>query len=206
MSGLNDAFNSTICSLKVKVKGEKFEGDGHREYNWVIKNPPKMSFIRMIHKLSKPFFNEVSWWGSSIFLVTAGHNWPSLQGTTTWFPRRSWLAENDASAASCPSASTPTGNLRSLITHRLRLNYRLVPTHHPKRTVVARRDVPGSVGWPARVRRAEFSSWKTSNWGRTRVIRWEMNWNGRLMMVINDRCTTSGNLCPWRTSSWPWIR
>ncbi len=33
-----------------------------KEYNFVIKNPPKMSFIRMVHKLSRPFFNEVSWY------------------------------------------------------------------------------------------------------------------------------------------------
>ena len=33
-----------------------------KEYNFVIKSPPKMSFIRMVHKLSRPFFNEVSWY------------------------------------------------------------------------------------------------------------------------------------------------
>lgn len=36
--------------------------ESEKEFNFVIKNPPKMSFIRMVHKLSRPFFNEVSWY------------------------------------------------------------------------------------------------------------------------------------------------
>ena len=28
----------------------------------MIKSPPRMSFIRQVHKLSRPFFNEVSWY------------------------------------------------------------------------------------------------------------------------------------------------
>lgn len=60
MSGLNDAFNSTICSLKAKIKlSGKEEAE---EFNFVIKSPPKMNFIRMVHKLSRPFFNEVSFY------------------------------------------------------------------------------------------------------------------------------------------------
>ncbi len=65
MSGLNDAFNSTICSLKVKAKFgfEESNEQQEKDFNFVIKSPPKMNFIRMVHKLSRPFFNEVSWYG-----------------------------------------------------------------------------------------------------------------------------------------------
>ena len=45
MSGTNDAFNSTICSLRVKVK--KHDG-GQDTIHFVIKNPPKMNFIRQV--------------------------------------------------------------------------------------------------------------------------------------------------------------
>eukprot|EP00094_Tigriopus_californicus_P005881 TCALIF_05667-PA protein Name:"Protein of unknown function" AED:0.29 eAED:0.29 QI:0/0.66/0.5/0.75/0.33/0.25/4/114/526 len=96
MSGLNDAFNSTICALRIKAKFSAFSkpaaaattktttsnsGDSsgsdmmpkvvqdsanqektEEEFHFVIKSPPKMSFIRQVHKLSRPFFNEVSWY------------------------------------------------------------------------------------------------------------------------------------------------
>ena len=32
----------------------------------VIKSPPKSSFIRMMHKFSRPFFNEVTWYNDLI--------------------------------------------------------------------------------------------------------------------------------------------
>ena len=50
MSGLNDAFNSTICSLKCKAsykpkgKSEPIE----EEFNFVVKSPPKSSVIRSV--------------------------------------------------------------------------------------------------------------------------------------------------------------
>lgn len=110
MSGTNDAFNSSICSLEVTVSTERKAGakrstqdeppgggesnhapngstephnpsspakestqllagqppgDDNREsrtLNFVIKAPPKASFIKMIHKMSKPFLNEVTWY------------------------------------------------------------------------------------------------------------------------------------------------
>jgi len=79
MSGTNDAFNSSICSLEVtassgclagqkpvEVNGVTENGDGAGEQlttlHFVIKSPPKASFIRMMHKLTKPFLNEVTWY------------------------------------------------------------------------------------------------------------------------------------------------
>ncbi len=35
---------------------------GEKEFNFVIKSPPKTTFIRQVHKLSRPFFNEVSFY------------------------------------------------------------------------------------------------------------------------------------------------
>jgi len=72
MSGTNDAFNSSICSLEVTVKfnkedkvsdteGEDVKKD-QKTFHFVIKSPPKASFIKMIHKLTKPFLNEVTWY------------------------------------------------------------------------------------------------------------------------------------------------
>ena len=31
-------------------------------FHLVIKSPPKASFIRMMHKMVKPFLNEVTWY------------------------------------------------------------------------------------------------------------------------------------------------
>ena len=77
MSGTNDAFNSSICSLEVtasmtnKVE-EKAEangvgnagdgGDNKKTFHFVIKSPPNQAFIRLMHKLTKPFLNEVTWY------------------------------------------------------------------------------------------------------------------------------------------------
>jgi len=69
MSGTNDAFNSSICSLQVTAE-TKEGGNGDetggtvksQTFHFVIKSPPKASFIRMSHKLSKPFLNEVTWY------------------------------------------------------------------------------------------------------------------------------------------------
>jgi len=85
MSGTNDAFNSSICSLEVtaslsKIKEEDGEdtkqangnlsgsGDNsvtsqnQRTFHFVIKSPPKATFIKMMHKMTKPFLNEVTWY------------------------------------------------------------------------------------------------------------------------------------------------
>ena len=100
MSGTNDAFNSSICSLEVmntilmailklrtpaivcpqvtaSLSAKAGEADqatngaagdsGVQEQNlktfhFVIKSPPKASFIKAMHKLTKPFLNEVTWY------------------------------------------------------------------------------------------------------------------------------------------------
>jgi len=84
MSGTNDAFNSSICSLEVtagmagKTDGEGEEkqatnngdikvGNGNdstsqKTFHFVIKSPPNQAFIRLMHKLTKPFLNEVTWY------------------------------------------------------------------------------------------------------------------------------------------------
>ena len=33
-----------------------------RTFHFVIKSPPKASFIKAMHKLTKPFLNEVTWY------------------------------------------------------------------------------------------------------------------------------------------------
>jgi hypothetical protein len=60
MSGLNDAFNSCICSMNVTIR--RSEADTDEEFHFVIKGPPTSSFIRMMHKFTRPIFNEVSWY------------------------------------------------------------------------------------------------------------------------------------------------
>jgi len=83
MSGTNDAFNSSICSLEVTaslskkpdvgasgddptINGsvkENGTADGNlKTFHFVIKSPPKASFIKAMHKLTKPFLNEVTWY------------------------------------------------------------------------------------------------------------------------------------------------
>jgi len=82
MSGTNDAFNSSICSLEVTATSntlpvEENENEGEEKINgglvdkshqkpttfhFVIKSPPKASFIKMMHKMTKPFLNEVTWY------------------------------------------------------------------------------------------------------------------------------------------------
>lgn len=70
MSGTNDAFNSSICSLEVTVNfsvkekgGQDVEGaDTLKTFHFVIKSPPKTSSIRTVHKITKPFLNEVTWY------------------------------------------------------------------------------------------------------------------------------------------------
>lgn len=57
MSGLNDAFNSCICSMDVTARLSGADKD--QEFHFVIKSPPQSSFIRQMHKFSRPFFNEV---------------------------------------------------------------------------------------------------------------------------------------------------
>ncbi len=47
---------------RANVDAAAMQEGAEKEYNFVIKSPPKMSFIRMVHKLSRPFFNEVSWY------------------------------------------------------------------------------------------------------------------------------------------------
>jgi len=77
MSGTNDAFNSSICRLEVSVERKPTENSGatnagkagdeatrgeESTFHFVVKSPPKASFIRLIHKMSKPFLNEVTWY------------------------------------------------------------------------------------------------------------------------------------------------
>ena len=83
MSGTNDAFNSSICSLEVTaglagktdVEGEEkqatngdikvgsgSDGTSQKTFHFVIKSPPNQAFIRLMHKLTKPFLNEVTWY------------------------------------------------------------------------------------------------------------------------------------------------
>ena len=69
MSGTNDAFNSSICSQEVlaNIPGEKGDGEvgenlQKKAFYFVIKSPPKSSFIKMTHKITKPFLNEVTWY------------------------------------------------------------------------------------------------------------------------------------------------
>ena len=37
-------------------------GQEQRTFHFVIKSPPKASFIKMMHKMTKPFLNEVTWY------------------------------------------------------------------------------------------------------------------------------------------------
>ena len=53
-------YYSCICSMNVTVRRSEAEAD--EEFHFVIKSPPKSSFIRMMHKFTKPFFNEVTWY------------------------------------------------------------------------------------------------------------------------------------------------
>ena len=75
MSGMNDAFNSSICSLSCIAKYHKnsnktspiSEQEPDRtsveeEFNFVVKCPPTAKFIQFAHKFTKPFCNEVSWY------------------------------------------------------------------------------------------------------------------------------------------------
>ena len=67
MSGLNDAFNSSICSMHVTIK--RSEAETEEEFNFVIKSPPSSSFIRQMHKFTRPFFNEVTWYEDLVPLL-----------------------------------------------------------------------------------------------------------------------------------------
>ena len=70
MSGTNDAFNSSICSMEVTANmvgeksssGDNPEEGNKKKFHFVIKSPPKSSFIKMTHKITKPFLNEVTWY------------------------------------------------------------------------------------------------------------------------------------------------
>jgi hypothetical protein len=79
MSGTNDAFNSSICSLEVTAslasgkddeEASTANGSGdssvatqkQKTFHFVIKSPPKATFIKMMHKMTKPFLNEVTWY------------------------------------------------------------------------------------------------------------------------------------------------
>lgn len=70
MSGMNDAFNSCICSLScvAQIHETKPGGNGgfseteEKEFYFVVKCPPTSQFIQFAHKFTKPFCNEVSWY------------------------------------------------------------------------------------------------------------------------------------------------
>jgi hypothetical protein len=67
MSGLNDAFNSCICSMDVNVK--QAGSAEEKQFHFVIKSPPKSRFIKMMHKFSRPFYNEVTWYQDLVPLL-----------------------------------------------------------------------------------------------------------------------------------------
>ncbi len=77
MSGLNDAFNSSICSMEIKVRlppqGESSsssaDGGEEKTFHFVIKSPPSSSFVKMMHKFSRPFFNEIMWYEDLVHLL-----------------------------------------------------------------------------------------------------------------------------------------
>ena len=75
MSGNNDAFNSSICSLSCVAKFKEKDKDGkmsqpqdsndvaiERMFDFVVKCPPTAKLIQFAHKFTKPFCNEVSWY------------------------------------------------------------------------------------------------------------------------------------------------
>ena len=78
MSGMNDAFNSSICSLSciatfnrdkaspIAIPLQETDSAGsnivQKEFNFVVKCPPTSKFIQFAHKFTKPFCNEVSWY------------------------------------------------------------------------------------------------------------------------------------------------
>ena len=74
MSGMNDAFNSSICSLHCVAKFNQSNSENatndqessekivEEEFNFVVKCPPTAKFIQFAHKFTKPFCNEVSWY------------------------------------------------------------------------------------------------------------------------------------------------
>jgi len=70
MSGTNDAFNSSICSLEISANlvgekttsSDKSDEDNKKKFAFVIKSPPKSPLIKMMHKITKPFLNEVTWY------------------------------------------------------------------------------------------------------------------------------------------------
>ena len=45
----------SICSMEVRVK--RSNADEEETFHFVIKSPPKSSFIKMMHKFTRPFFN-----------------------------------------------------------------------------------------------------------------------------------------------------
>ena len=90
MSGMNDAFNSSICSLscvaKYRRKADK-ETDNtpiEEEFNFVVKCPPTAKFIQFAHKFTKPFCNEVSWYLDLVqqLQLTQPPGAPSVLGDT----------------------------------------------------------------------------------------------------------------------------
>jgi len=83
MSGLNDAFNSSICSLKCRAKytpkGEKEPVE--QDFHFVVKSPPKASIIRFAHKFTRPFCNEVSWYLDLVRQLELANGEGCLKGT-----------------------------------------------------------------------------------------------------------------------------
>ena len=97
MSGMNDAFNSSICSLSCvakysknsKKKGPISEQEPEstyvdEEFNFVVKCPPTAKFIQFAHKFTKPFCNEVSWYMDLVqqLQLTQPTGSPSVLGDT----------------------------------------------------------------------------------------------------------------------------
>jgi len=87
MSGTNDAFNSSICSMEVTAnisdgRKDSSETDGvQKSFYFVIKSPPKFSFIKMMHKITKPFLNEVTWYLDLLGQISLVESSVSLPGS-----------------------------------------------------------------------------------------------------------------------------
>ena len=53
--------------MHVTIK--RSEAETEEEFNFVIKSPPSSSFIRQMHKFTRPFFNEVTWYEDLVPLL-----------------------------------------------------------------------------------------------------------------------------------------
>ena len=57
-----------------------------KEFNFVIKSPPKTTFMKQLHKLSRPFFNEVSFYLELMHQLTLAEPADSTSSTASRSP------------------------------------------------------------------------------------------------------------------------